>query len=248
MKKSAIVSLVCSALLLFGSSVPVFAVEISTQEDSTNSEELDPSKPIDPEPSTDPEEPSPTPSVPTTPDPEEIPNTDPTTPIVTKPEEPTKEVPTPPAPIAEEPKSEIIPPATSEPAPSSTEPSGGTSKKPTESLKSTVRAIDTSGTERTEATTSVTVYTDPSTETPESLTNQGGKTSSETEVDIRTWTANQPEDIDIKAGDSEYLLKWGDTLWAISVRSGIAIDTLASLNGIENVHLIYAGDVLKLVY
>ncbi|MCD4978467.1 LysM peptidoglycan-binding domain-containing protein [Enterococcus faecalis] len=68
---------------------------------------------------------------------------------------------------------------------------------------------------------------------------------SENEVSSQ-WVANQPEDIDIKSGDTEYKIQWGDTLWAISIKADTTIASLVELNGIENPDLIYAGDILRL--
>lgn len=60
------------------------------------------------------------------------------------------------------------------------------------------------------------------------------------------WIANQPEEIDIKPEDTEYTIQWGDTLWAISIKAETTVEDLAKLNDIQNVDLIFAGDILVL--
>ncbi|MHB2040597.1 LysM peptidoglycan-binding domain-containing protein [Aerococcus mictus] len=65
------------------------------------------------------------------------------------------------------------------------------------------------------------------------------------------WVANTVEEIQAtiekQKGQNldEYIIQWGDTLWAISQASGIPIDELVAINGIQNADLIYAGDTLK---
>ncbi len=61
-----------------------------------------------------------------------------------------------------------------------------------------------------------------------------------------TWIANQPEDIEITPDDTEYIIQWGDTLWAISIKAETTIDDIARLNNIQNMDLIFAGDILVL--
>lgn len=56
------------------------------------------------------------------------------------------------------------------------------------------------------------------------------------------WKANTSTTI--KAGDTEYTIKWGDTLSLISRDSGITIETLTQLNNILDANLIYAGNVI----
>ncbi|MGY3778990.1 bacterial Ig-like domain-containing protein [Isobaculum melis] len=67
-----------------------------------------------------------------------------------------------------------------------------------------------------------------------------------TQASAREWVANTPESIQITQGQKEYTIKWGDTLWAISEKSGLTIETLASLNNIANANLIYEGNILSL--
>ena len=44
----------------------------------------------------------------------------------------------------------------------------------------------------------------------------------------------------------QYVIQWGDTLWGISQATGISIEKLAYDNNIQNIDLIFAGDVLIL--
>lgn len=50
----------------------------------------------------------------------------------------------------------------------------------------------------------------------------------------------------VASADTNYTIKSGDTLNAISERFGTDADTLAKLNNIENKNMIYAGDTLKI--
>lgn len=59
------------------------------------------------------------------------------------------------------------------------------------------------------------------------------------------WSARTPEQIEIVDG-SNYLIVWGDTLWAISEASGVSVDALVEMNQIANRDLIYAGNTLVL--
>lgn len=43
-----------------------------------------------------------------------------------------------------------------------------------------------------------------------------------------------------------YTIRWGDTLWALSIRYGTTVEELARLNEIPNPDLIYAGETLKI--
>lgn len=68
-----------------------------------------------------------------------------------------------------------------------------------------------------------------------------------TQVNAEGWKANSVEQIkeSVKeARDGIYIIKTGDTLSGISEATGITIDTLANVNNIENIDLIYAGDKL----
>ena len=62
------------------------------------------------------------------------------------------------------------------------------------------------------------------------------------------WEARTVEqvktDIDSLAKDSNYVIKWGDTLSVISEATGISMDALAQMNQITNVNLIYAHNEL----
>lgn len=64
-----------------------------------------------------------------------------------------------------------------------------------------------------------------------------------------TWVANTPESIQIKENDTSYTMVYGDTLWAISVKINVNVQTLASINNIdlsagEEYHLA-VGTVIK---
>lgn len=50
----------------------------------------------------------------------------------------------------------------------------------------------------------------------------------------------------VASADTNYTIKSGDTLNAISERFGTDADTLAKLNNVENKNLIYAGETLKI--
>lgn len=58
----------------------------------------------------------------------------------------------------------------------------------------------------------------------------------------REWKANTSTTI--KAGDTEYIIKWGDTLSLISRDSGITIETLTKLNNILDANLIFEGNII----
>lgn len=64
-----------------------------------------------------------------------------------------------------------------------------------------------------------------------------------------TWVANTPESIQIKENDTSYTMVYGDTLWAISMKINVNVQTLASINNIdlsagEEYHLA-VGTVIK---
>ncbi|KAF1296440.1 hypothetical protein BAU15_12860 [Enterococcus sp. JM4C] len=48
-----------------------------------------------------------------------------------------------------------------------------------------------------------------------------------------TWKANTPESIQIKENDTSYTMVYGDTLWAISMKININVQTLAAINNIN---------------
>ena len=60
------------------------------------------------------------------------------------------------------------------------------------------------------------------------------------------WIARTVEEIRSEIGDfsKPYTIKWGDTLGYISQASGVNMEKLAKDNGIEDVNLIYTGNVL----
>ena len=75
-------------------------------------------------------------------------------------------------------------------------------------------------------------------------------------ADITNWIASTPEQITNKLttqninpqqlDGQQYVIQWGDTLWGISQATGISIEKLAYDNNIQNIDLIFAGDVLIL--
>lgn len=52
------------------------------------------------------------------------------------------------------------------------------------------------------------------------------------------WRPNSPSEIQVVAGQKEYTMKWGDTLWAIGQKVNIKHEKLAEINGIN----LQAGD------
>lgn len=60
------------------------------------------------------------------------------------------------------------------------------------------------------------------------------------------WQPRTSEQIKSEIKGNEYIIKWGDTLSAISVATDISINRLAEINQIANIDLIYAGN--KLVF
>ena len=75
-------------------------------------------------------------------------------------------------------------------------------------------------------------------------------------ADITNWIASTPEQITNnlttqninpqQLDGQKYVIQWGDTLWGISQATGISIEKLAYDNNIQNIDLIFAGDVLIL--
>lgn len=75
-------------------------------------------------------------------------------------------------------------------------------------------------------------------------------------ADITNWIASTPQQITNnlitqninpqQLDGQKYVIQWGDTLWGISQATGISIEKLAYDNNIQNIDLIYAGDVLIL--
>lgn len=67
-----------------------------------------------------------------------------------------------------------------------------------------------------------------------------------TSVNAAEWTARTVEEIKQDIGDfsKPYTIKWGDTLSAIQEATGIDYHKIAADNGIEEVNLIYAGNIL----
>lgn len=54
-----------------------------------------------------------------------------------------------------------------------------------------------------------------------------------TQAHAEEWVANTPESIQIEQGATSYKLKSGDTLWAISTRINVNVETLAQVNNID---------------
>ncbi|WP_416458242.1 LysM domain-containing protein [Streptococcus thermophilus] len=75
-------------------------------------------------------------------------------------------------------------------------------------------------------------------------------------ADITNWIASTPKQITNnlttqninpqQLDGQKYVIQWGDTLWGISQATGISIEKLAYDNNIQNIDLIFAGDVLIL--
>ena len=67
-----------------------------------------------------------------------------------------------------------------------------------------------------------------------------------TSVNAAEWNARTVEEIKQDIGDfsKPYTIKWGDTLSAIQEATGIDYHKIAADNGIEDVNLIYAGNIL----
>lgn len=60
------------------------------------------------------------------------------------------------------------------------------------------------------------------------------------------WHANTPDQIQIVKGQRVYTVKRGDTLWAISIKTNIKIQTLADASGITNPNFIQVGQKIIL--
>lgn len=74
-----------------------------------------------------------------------------------------------------------------------------------------------------------------------------GVFSISTQVNAEEWRANTVSEIKeaIKSAENGiYIIKAGDTLSGISEATGVTIETLAKVNNIENIDLIYVGDKL----
>ncbi|HBY90896.1 MAG TPA: LysM domain-containing protein [Streptococcus sp.] len=75
-------------------------------------------------------------------------------------------------------------------------------------------------------------------------------------ADITNWIASTPQQITNnlttqninpqQLDGQKYVIQWGDTLWGISQATGISIEKLAYDNNIQNIDLIFAGDILIL--
>ena len=99
------------------------------------------------------------------------------------------------------------------------------------------------------------VLAGPAVMTPTVMANSVGG-SVEEQADITNWVANTPQQISnnmamqhINTNDlngTKYIVQWGDTLSGISAATGISVAKLAYDNHIQNINLIYAGQVLIL--
>ncbi len=73
----------------------------------------------------------------------------------------------------------------------------------------------------------------------------------ESNVSETAWSANTVQEVEQEiaaqnsADTSSYQIRWGDTLSALSMATGLSVDEMAAQNGIENPDLIYAGDFLS---
>ena len=65
-------------------------------------------------------------------------------------------------------------------------------------------------------------------------------------ADAAVWSANTPDSIQITKGQKTYTVKYGDTLWAISIKTNIKVDTLAQASGIDNPNAIQIGQKIVL--
>lgn len=57
--------------------------------------------------------------------------------------------------------------------------------------------------------------------------------STNTRVEAAEWVPNTPQMLNIKSGQTSYTLVFGDTLWAISQRVNLTVQTLADINNIN---------------
>jgi len=73
----------------------------------------------------------------------------------------------------------------------------------------------------------------------------------ESNVSQTAWSANTVQEVEQEiaaqnsAATSSYQIRWGDTLSALSMATGLSVDEIAAQNGIKNPDLIYAGDFLS---
>lgn len=72
---------------------------------------------------------------------------------------------------------------------------------------------------------------------------QGDQSADDGQPAPSEWIARAPEEIEIHDPE-DYEIQWGDTLWSISLASGVTIEMLADQNDIENPDLIIAGESL----
>lgn len=73
----------------------------------------------------------------------------------------------------------------------------------------------------------------------------GGPITQASETNI-AWQPRTSQQIKSEIKGNEYIIKWGDTLSAISIATDISINRLAEINQIANIDLIYTGN--KLVF
>lgn len=72
---------------------------------------------------------------------------------------------------------------------------------------------------------------------------QAAKAGGKTETPASTAKPDMAKD---SSQAQTYKVQWGDTLWALSRRFGVSVETLAERNQIENPHIIYAGMTLEI--
>lgn len=66
-----------------------------------------------------------------------------------------------------------------------------------------------------------------------SATILGGLLFATQSTEAANWIANTPESLSIQSGQTSYTLQLGDTLWAISQRTNLTVQTLADVNNIN---------------